>query len=86
MAGRKKLNKMPISIKIDKELKTILDKKNIEKSGLINALLWKYFGLETHISHLQTPNSTDSPAQIRTGVPGSRVQDDSPLHYGTFIK
>ncbi|MDD3264219.1 MAG: hypothetical protein PHT94_04985, partial [Candidatus Nanoarchaeia archaeon] len=74
MVGRKKLNKTRIQIKIDTELKFILDKKRCEKSSLINSLLWKYLGLESPNSIPKTLFPFNSPSQIRTGVCGSRAK------------
>jgi len=51
--ARPKKNKVRINIKIDTELKQILDRKHIEKSALINQLLWKYIALEKNSLDLQ---------------------------------
>ena len=64
--GRKQLDKTRMQIKIDIELKSILDKMNINKSALINHLLYKELVLQNFsspITYPQTPNS-NSPAQI----------------------
>ncbi len=51
--GRKKLDKIRISIKLDSELNMLLNDKNLEKSGLINSLLWKYFAMENNYKERQ---------------------------------
>ncbi len=48
MAGRKPLNKVRMNIKIDSELKEILDSKKIDKSAYINQILYKELVLEIH--------------------------------------
>ena len=48
MAGRKPLNKVRMNIKIDSELKEILDSKKIDKSAYINQILYKELVLEKH--------------------------------------
>ncbi|MDA3856019.1 MAG: hypothetical protein PF569_07185 [Candidatus Woesearchaeota archaeon] len=55
--GRIKKNKILISMKIDVELKEILDKKKYNKSALINALLWKYVGMQNNLSLISSPIS-----------------------------
>lgn len=59
--GRIKKNKIVMSIKIDKELKKLLDSRKAEKSSLINELLWKHFALENknHLSHNPSLNSQE---------------------------
>ena len=53
-------NKIRTNITIDKELNQILNKKKINKSVLINSLLYKYITLEqnkTLLTNLQSQNS-----------------------------
>ena len=66
--GRNKKNKILISIKIDTELKQILNKKKYNKSALINALLWKYIGLENNKSLISSPFSPISPKGVEPGT------------------
>jgi hypothetical protein len=68
--ARPKLNKTRIHVNIDKELKDIIDKKNINLSAYINQLLYKDLLLNAYDLN---PNSSVSslPSHQHLGVPGS---------------
>jgi hypothetical protein len=76
--GRKKLDKVRVQIKIDRELNEILNSLNVEKSSLINQVLWKSLSLELYIKRVSgkgfEPSNTNdrilSPAPLtRLGNP-----------------
>ena len=69
--SRPKKNKIRMQIKIDEELKYILDNMNIDKSAYINNLLYKELVMSQFPS-LSTQNSLNDPGEIRTPDPQLR--------------
>jgi len=53
--GRIKKNRVVVAIKLDTELKNLLDARKVEKSSFINEILWKHFALERNIPQSQNP-------------------------------